>query len=445
MPPNVKVCEHQILQLDPSPFASLAGYIQPTAHERAAARILTGRPSKATDGHSKKTFPAPLVLPHDDLNYDPDCPPQSVNSWLHASSRNKMNSRNGRDTLYIGRVPMIEEEMYFMRDWTIPALKIDEHEDGHPNVPGLDASLFVDYLKAFYHGMNVTTLQEPLQWTTWGKTTNPHRQVNLPKYVGLKIGSQCTRVRIRKVPDGAFAAQLNLNDIVDTAISALPNDAYALLLLVDHDMYESEDDDFCCGRAYGGSRVAVVQSARYNPLLDASEKIDRTHMWPFSHCKTFVDGLCLIEDVEPQVPTKQQILASRNGPLKAAINAAMETPATLHVTQQISALWFSRVARTVSHEIGHCFGIGHCVFYACNMQSTAGMQEDVRQPPYLCPVCEAKVGHAIVGELLGGGEEEMQAWATERCEALRNCCTQLQESTMDTAMWRGLAAWLAAK
>jgi archaemetzincin len=403
MPPNVKICQHQVLQLNPSPFASLAGYTQPTAQRRAAAETLPGGPLKSTDARSNQCFPAPLVLPHDDLNYDPDCPPQSVNSWLREKSRNKMSPDDGRDTLYIGRVPAVGEEASFMRDWTVPALAIDKQEDRHVNVPGLDAGLFVDYLKAFYHGMNVTTLQEPLQWTTWGKTVNPRRQVNLPKYVGLQIGSQCTRVR--KAPDDVFAAQLNLDDIIDAAIAALPDDAYALLLLVDYDIYESEDDDFCCGRAYGGSRVAVVQSARYNPLLDACEKIDRTHMWPFSHCKNFVDGLCEMEDMKPQIPTKQQIVASRNGPVKAAIDAATKTSATF----------------------------------------TAGMREDVRQPPYLCPVCEAKVGHAIAGELQGGGGKEKQVWATERCEALGNYCKQLQDSAMNTAMWEGLAAWLAAR
>ena len=64
-----------------------------------------------------------------------------------------------------------------------------------------------------------------------------------------------------------FKAQLNLNDILDAAISALPEDAYALLLLVQKDLFEEEKDDFCCGRAYGGSRVAVASSARQNPIF----------------------------------------------------------------------------------------------------------------------------------------------------------------------------------
>jgi archaemetzincin len=439
MSPKHESCQHRVLCLDPSAFAPLAGYTQPTKQQRMAAVTTFGRAAKASSTESSQTFPAPLVLPHDELNYDPDCEPQSVNDWLQAEMRNKMKPELGRDTLYIGRVPRIGEDVSFMRDWTALANGALEQEASP------DADLFVDYLRAFYHGMNVETIQDPLTWTAWEKKTQPRRQASFPKYVALSYGDQRTRIRVRKAPDGVFAAQLNLDDIIDATMAMLPTNAYALLLLVDHDIHEDEDDDFCCGRAYGGSRVAVVQTARYNPALDMREKIDRTHMWPFSHCKTFVDDLCAAEDVEALPPTKQQILASKDGPVRAAIVAAMESATIMDPAQERLALWFSRVARTVSHEIGHCFGIAHCVYYACNMQGTGGVKEDVRQPPYLCPICESKVAHAIVGELQSGTTEDRKIWIRARCEALGAFCLGLQDNHMETTMWRGLGAWSAAR
>lgn len=440
MPSEFKDCQHHVLQLDPSPFAELAGYAQPAIKLRAAATTTSGRVPKTFTTEPINTFPAPLVLPHDDLNYDPECPPQSVKSWLQEKARNKVLPEHGRDTIYIGQVPKIGEEVRYMRDWTVPASASVMQEDGTSPNP----DLLMSYLKTFYHGMNVRPIGLPLGWTTWDKTSQPRRQVALPKYVALAYGKQSTRIRVRRSPDGAFAAQLNLDDIIDAAIAMLPADAYALLLLVDHDIHEGDDDDFCCGRAYGGSRVAVVQTARYRPSLDSKENIDHTHMWPLSHCKDFVDGLCVVEDLEPQRPTKRQVEASRAGPMRQAVDAAMAKRPTRDPTNSSSSLWFSRVARTVSHELGHCFGVAHCVYYACNMQGTAGMSEDVRQPPYLCPICEMKVGHAISSELHGGMDEARRIWTRERCEALRGFCLELHASGMNTSMWQGLDGWLAA-
>lgn len=239
---------------------------------------------------------------------------------------------------------------------------------------------------------------------------------------------RCTRIRVRPCPDGTFTAQLNLDDILDAAIEILPSDAYAMCLLTNHDIYETDDEDFCCGRAYGGSRVAVVQSARYNPSLDVRENIDRTHMWPMSHCKTFIDALCAVEDVAATPPSKLQRESSLAGPMRAAVDTASLHTRSDSLQQELQALWFSRLARTVSHELGHCFGMDHCTYYACNMQGTAGMKEDVRQPPYLCAVCEAKVGYAIVGELQSGDDKEREAWVKQRCEALRAFCARLEDA-----------------
>ncbi|KAK4129974.1 hypothetical protein BT67DRAFT_437390 [Trichocladium antarcticum] len=222
------------------------------------------------------------------------------------------------------------------------------------------------YLAAFYHPLPVKLLPDGPRFVPWTDDKTGGRKQ--PAYIGLQVGRGITRITTRPCPDGAFARQLSLNDILDAAIEALPGDAYAMVMLAHHDLYgDDDDDDFCCGRAYGGSRVAVVSSARYHPALDDAAGIDRAHMWPASHCADHVAAL-----------------KPRNHPRPLAL---------------------SRVARTASHELGHCFGLAHCSYYACVMQGTAGLAEDARQPPYLCrratPVM-AEDGSCVVlaGELI---------------------------------------------
>lgn len=113
-----------------------------------------------------------------------------------------------------------------------------------------------------------------------------------PNLIGLNTSTELIGIRWRPSPDGIFPGQLNLDDLLDTAISMLPADAYALLMLDEHDLYEDEDDDFCCGRAYGGSRVAVVSMARYNPHLDERQNVEREHAWPASHCEAYMRACC---------------------------------------------------------------------------------------------------------------------------------------------------------
>jgi archaemetzincin len=442
-------CKHRILQFEPSPFAELAGYTQASLIKRVAAATKSGRATKASVTKTDSTatdpiasFPAPLVLPFDDLNFDPDYEGQDFKSWQQYNRRNKVSA--ARHTIYIARVPDITKDVAYMSGWPNVTLhpKTLAFQGKKASSPNIDN--VIEYISAFYHGMDVKELPTRLKWTSWEDNSQNQygHDIAAPEYVGLKHGDETTRIRTRIPPDLVFSAQLNLNDILDGAIRALPVDAYALCLLVDHDIWEDDDDDFCCGRAYGGSRVCVVQTARYDPGLDVYGGIDRAHMWPLSHCKDFVDQICLTEDMEPQRPTQRQVKESRSGPMRKAVDAAMRKTNGTEGKKAEEALWLSRLARTVSHELAHCFAFDHCVYYACNLQGTAGIKEDVRQPPYLCPVCEAKISYAIAVERLKGDEEERKIWVRERCSRLREFCDRLESQGKGTAMWSGLDAWL---
>ena len=182
------------------------------------------------------------------------------------------------------------------------------------------------------------------------------------------------------------------------------------------------------GRAYGGSRVAVVSMARYNPGLDDRQNVEREHAWPASHCEAYMRECCGAPTKTKEA--KPSVSALHQTPLQAAVSthAALPTPQT---PAQLSSLWLSRVCQTASHELGHCFGMDHCVYYACVMQGTASLAEDVRQPPYLCPVDLAKMKRAT-----GAAEKD-------RYEALLLFCVRQEDG--GAGWFKAFQAWISGR
>lgn len=426
-------CAHFSASVTCSQNAAKAGFKRPDTKQRLAGT----RPDKPSKIHDAKsipaddpwTFPAPLLLPGDDLSEDPEYTPQSFQEWLDEEDRNPVSAK--RKTVYVVTAPDIEDEVLFMRAWNNRL--DDEHHVTRPS-----AEAILEYLQAFYHGLPVKSLSRLTPaFTAWDEEPKTKRKPRQPKYVALKFGNECVRIRIRPSPDGIFGGQLNLDDLLDAAIAMLPKDAYALLLLVHQDLYEDEDDEFVCGRAYGASRVAVVSSARYNPALDEHQSVERLHAWPASHCENFIATCCKTsgpkakrqKTSKPKEPIESQVSSSiPASPLMAAISIYRDLETSNLSTSAHSTLWLGRMCRTAAHELGHCFGIDHCVYYACAMQGTASIREDARQPPFLCPVDLAKLKHAT------------GATAVQRYEALLDFCDKPEYK--DCLFFAPFAGWI---
>src|ERR1700734_2200061 len=84
-------CPHSTLSLETSSHAARAEYRRPSLQQRAQA-------TSDIDGDSRSdqtlisyptSFPAPLVLPADDLSLDPGYPPQNLREWLREEDRNE--------------------------------------------------------------------------------------------------------------------------------------------------------------------------------------------------------------------------------------------------------------------------------------------------------------------------------------------------------------------
>ncbi|NVM23443.1 MAG: hypothetical protein HWN68_16880 [Desulfobacterales bacterium] len=50
-----------------------------------------------------------------------------------------------------------------------------------------------------------------------------------------------------------------------------------------------------------------------------------------------------------------------------------------------------RCCKVLVHEVGHIFGLTHCIYYRCAMNGSNSLEESDRRPLHLCPVCLKKL------------------------------------------------------
>jgi archaemetzincin len=54
-----------------------------------------------------------------------------------------------------------------------------------------------------------------------------------------------------------------------------------------------------------------------------------------------------------------------------------------------------RCCKLLMHELGHIFGLAHCMFYCCSMNGSEHVQESDARPMHLCPICLQKLHYSI--------------------------------------------------
>uniref|UniRef100_A0A8C6BUF4 Archaemetzincin-2 n=1 Tax=Monodon monoceros TaxID=40151 RepID=A0A8C6BUF4_MONMO len=62
---------------------------------------------------------------------------------------------------------------------------------------------------------------------------------------------------------------------------------------------------------------------------------------------------------------------------------------------EVTSVLLLRSCKTLTHEIGHIFGLRHCQWLACLMQGSNHLEEADQRPLDLCPICLRKLQSAV--------------------------------------------------
>jgi archaemetzincin len=147
--------------------------------------------------------------------------------------------------------------------------------------------------------------------------------------------------------------QFQAQAILATAASSLPDDAYAMTVLVNRDLWFHDAQDFAFGYGTHRDRLAVMSFARFDPQFAGHAR-------------------------DPDWAEK--------------------------ITE--------RSLKVLAHEMAHTFGLRHCTFYACIMGGFAHLAELDAAPLRLCPVCLRKLQH-VVGFDLAARYEALRSFYIE--------------------------------
>ena len=68
-----------------------------------------------------------------------------------------------------------------------------------------------------------------------------------------------------------------------------------------------------------------------------------------------------------------------------------ETQLKTPLTNEHQILILRRCIKILLHELGHLFGLSHCIYYICLMNGANHEREMDQQPLYVCPICLRKL------------------------------------------------------
>jgi archaemetzincin len=148
--------------------------------------------------------------------------------------------------------------------------------------------------------------------------------------------------------------QLYTQDALEVLVDVTPRDAFCLLAVTLEDLVPRGNWNYVFGQASLRDRVGIFSFARFDPAFFGRAADDET----------------------PRLISRRR-------------------------------------CSVLAHEIGHMFGMQHCIYYHCLMNGSNSLPESDAAPLHLCPVCLRKL-HASIGFDLREREERLARLLAER-------------------------------
>jgi archaemetzincin len=167
----------------------------------------------------------------------------------------------------------------------------------------------------------------------------------LAEYAQIFFGLESRLLPPARLADLSITSRVNRDtgkrqylspEILDALDQRLRPDAYCLLAITMEDLYPEPTWNFVFGQASPSHRVGVYSFARYDPAFHG----------------------------EPRSKGYQRAM------LRRSLNVMV-------------------------HEVGHMFGLEHCIYFRCVLNGSNHLAEADARPMHLCPVCLRKLHHAV--------------------------------------------------
>ncbi|XP_042112447.1 archaemetzincin-2 isoform X1 [Ovis aries] len=214
------------------------------------------------------------------------------------------------------------------------------------------------------------------------------------------IPVSATRCSFR-VNDSTRNLQIHAGQILTFLKKKKPEDAFCVVGITMIDLYPRDSWNFVFGQASLTEGVGIFSFARYGTDFHSShfkgkvKKLERKSSSDYSvfddyYLPEATSVLLLRSYRAPPLPGCPGIWGKgRRTEFQRVSPPPSRTAVSTRASLPPRAYW------TLTHEIGHIFGLRHCQWLACLMQGSNHLEEADRRPLDLCPICLRKLQSAV--------------------------------------------------